>query len=93
MCVVSATVLPYKGWYEWTAEEEAVRTEVNAFIRTGGAVDAVADFDKVIRSPYDPQRMLPTFDGGDHLHPNDKGMQAMADSLDLKALNCDRTIR
>ena len=57
--------------------------------RTSGAVDAVADFDKVLRSPYNPQRLLPTFDGGDHLHPNDKGMQAMADSIDLGDLECD----
>jgi hypothetical protein len=32
--------------------------------------------------------MLPSFDGGDHLHPGDKGMQAMADAVDLTALDC-----
>ena len=31
---------------------------------------------------------LPVFDGGDRLHPNDEGMQAMADAVDLKALDC-----
>ncbi|MFB8351248.1 SGNH/GDSL hydrolase family protein [Streptomyces niveus] len=90
LCVVGATVLPFKGWSEWDPEEEAVRTEVNEWIRTSGEVDAVADFDKVLRSPYDARRMLPTFDGGDHLHPNDKGMQAMADSVALASLECDR---
>ncbi|MFD9219000.1 SGNH/GDSL hydrolase family protein [Streptomyces sp. NPDC060064] len=89
-CVVGATVLPYKGWSEWTPAEEAVRRDMNAFVRTGGEFDAVADFDRVLRSPYDSERMLPTFDGGDHLHPNDKGMQAMADSVDLSALACER---
>ncbi|MFI1393633.1 SGNH/GDSL hydrolase family protein [Streptomyces sp. NPDC020681] len=88
-CVVGATVLPFKGWSEWSPAGEAVRQEVNAFIRTGGEFDAVADFDRVLRSPYDAERMLPTFDGGDHLHPNDKGMQAMADSVPLKSLECD----
>ncbi|WP_392674885.1 SGNH/GDSL hydrolase family protein [Streptomyces sp. LN785] len=87
-CVVGATVLPYKGWSEWDPQGDAVRAEVNEWIRTSGAVDAVADFDKVLRSPYDPQRLLPTFDGGDHLHPDDKGMEAMADSIDLGALAC-----
>ncbi|MFD5898923.1 SGNH/GDSL hydrolase family protein [Streptomyces sp. NPDC060366] len=90
LCVVGATVLPFKGWSEWDPEEEAVRAEVNEWIRTSGEVDAVADFDKVLRSPYDAQRILPTFDGGDHLHPNDKGMQAMADSVALTSLECDR---
>jgi lysophospholipase L1-like esterase len=89
-CVVGATVLPYKGWWEWNPAEEAVRQEVNAFVRTSGEFDAVADFDRVLRSPYDAERMLPTFDGGDHLHPNDKGMQAMADSVDLGSLECEK---
>ncbi|MDX3768983.1 MULTISPECIES: SGNH/GDSL hydrolase family protein [unclassified Streptomyces] len=88
-CVVGATVLPYQGWSEWDPQGDAVRMEVNEWIRTSGAVDAVAEFDKVLRSPYNPQRLLPTFDGGDHLHPNDKGMQAMADSIDLADLECD----
>ncbi|MFF3057138.1 SGNH/GDSL hydrolase family protein [Streptomyces sp. NPDC057909] len=88
-CVVGATVLPYQGWSEWDPQGDAVRMEVNEWIRSSGAVDAVADFDKVLRSPYNPQRLLPTFDGGDHLHPNDKGMQAMADSIDLGDLECD----
>lgn len=90
LCVVGATVLPFKGWSEWDPGEEAVRAEVNEWIRTSGEVDAVADFDEVLRSPYDAQRILPTFDGGDHLHPNDKGMQAMADSVALTSLECDR---
>lgn len=87
-CVVAATVGPFKGWSEWDPAAEAVRREVNAFVRTTGPFDAVADFDHVLRSPYDPERMLPFLDGGDHLHPNDKGMQAMADAVDLHTLDC-----
>ncbi|MBT2422416.1 SGNH/GDSL hydrolase family protein [Streptomyces sp. ISL-22] len=90
-CVVGATVGPFKGWHEWDPAAEAVRQEVNAFIRTGGVFDAVTDFDRVLRSPYDPGRMLPALDGGDHIHPNDKGMQAMADAVDLTALDCGTT--
>ncbi|KMS73896.1 G-D-S-L family lipolytic protein [Streptomyces viridochromogenes] len=88
-CVVGATVGPFKGWHEWDPAGEAVRQEVNAAIRTTGVFDAVTDFDRVLRSPYDPARMLPALDGGDHIHPNDKGMQAMADAVDLTALECD----
>ncbi|MFI6369354.1 SGNH/GDSL hydrolase family protein [Streptomyces sp. NPDC050546] len=87
-CVVGATIAPFKGWREWDPAGEAVRQEVNAFIRTSGEFDAVADFDRVLRSPYDQERILPGFDGGDHLHPNDKGMRAMADAVDLESLDC-----
>jgi lysophospholipase L1-like esterase len=87
-CVVAATVGPFKGWHEWDPAAEALRRDVNAFIRDSGAFDAVTDFDRILRSPYDPERILPVFDGGDHLHPNDKGMQAMADAVDLTALGC-----
>ncbi|MFE2045663.1 SGNH/GDSL hydrolase family protein [Streptomyces sp. NPDC059477] len=88
LCVVGATVGPYKGWYEWDAAGEAVRQEVNAFIRDSGEFDAVADFDRALRSPYDQERILPFLDNGDHLHPNDKGMQVMADTVDLNSLDC-----
>ena len=87
-CVVGATIAPYKGWQEWDPAGEAVRQRVNAFIRDSGEFDGVTDFDRVLRSPYDPERILPGFDGGDHLHPNDKGMQAMADAVDVQSLDC-----
>lgn len=90
VCVVGGTVLPFKGWSEFDPASEAVRQGVNDFIRNGGALDAVTDFDTLLRSPYDHERLLPVFDGGDHLHPNDKGMQAMADSVALTSLRCAR---
>ncbi|MYS90833.1 MULTISPECIES: SGNH/GDSL hydrolase family protein [Streptomyces] len=87
-CLVAATIAPYKGWQEWDPAGEAVRRKVNSFIRTSGEFDAVTDFDRVLRSPDDPERILPAFDGGDHLHANDKGMRAMADAVDLQSLDC-----
>ncbi|MFC7842603.1 SGNH/GDSL hydrolase family protein [Streptomyces sp. NPDC057382] len=87
-CVVGATIAPFKGWPEWDPAAEAARRKVNAFIRHGGAFDAVTDVDRVLRSPRDPERMLPAFDSGDHIHPNDKGMRAVADAVDLDSLEC-----
>jgi lysophospholipase L1-like esterase len=89
-CVVGATVMAYKGWYEYDAAGEAVRQGVNDWIRNSGEFDAVTDLDKITRNPYDQQQMMPFFDSGDHIHPNDKGMQAMADAVDLSALQCNR---
>ena len=61
-------------------------SSVNYWIRTSGAFDAVFDFDQAIRDPSDPTRMLPEYDSGDHLHPNDAGYQKMADSVNLAVI-------
>ena len=67
----------------WTPAREAVRQAVNAWIRDGGAFDAVVDFDKGLRDPEHPTRMLPVYDCGDHLHPSDAGYNRMGDVIDL----------
>jgi len=73
---------PFPGF--WTADLEAKRQAVNQWIRTSKAYDAVIDFDHVLRDPSHPSRLLPAYDGGDHVHPNDAGYRAMADAIDLK---------
>jgi lysophospholipase L1-like esterase len=60
-----------------------VRKAVNEWIRTGGAFDGVIDFEKAIRDPANPDRMLAAYDGGDHLHPGDEGYKAMGAAIDL----------
>jgi lysophospholipase L1-like esterase len=67
----------------WTPAREAVRQAVNAWIRDGGAFDAVIDFDKGVRDPEHPARMLPNYDCGDHLHQSDGGYNHMGDIIDL----------
>lgn len=67
----------------WTPAREAVRQAVNAWIRDGGAFDAVIDFDKGVRDPEHPARMLSIYDCGDHLHPSDLGYNRMGDIIDL----------
>jgi len=79
-----ATITPYEGTADYfTPEGEMVRQAVNDWIRTAGAFDAVIDFDAITRDPDHPARLLPAYDGGDHLHLNDAGFQAMADGIDL----------
>ncbi|HTF10015.1 MAG TPA: SGNH/GDSL hydrolase family protein [Asanoa sp.] len=85
--VYGATLTPFQdttipGYY--TAANEAKRQALNAWIRTGGEYDAVIDFDRAVRDPGQPGRMLPAYDSGDHLHPNDAGMRAMADAIPLR---------
>ncbi|HEV7899192.1 MAG TPA: SGNH/GDSL hydrolase family protein [Planosporangium sp.] len=84
--VVAGTLTPFKGWPAYTDDLESVRLAVNDFIRTSRAFDGVVDFDAGLRDPADPHRLLPAYDCGDHLHPNDAGYQAMADLVDLRQL-------
>ncbi|HLJ76031.1 MAG TPA: SGNH/GDSL hydrolase family protein [Acidobacteriaceae bacterium] len=83
--VIGATITPYggSGYYHPDAENEADRQAVNAWIRGAGHFDAVIDFDKVVRDPGQPDRLLPAYDCGDHLHPSPAGYKAMADAIPL----------
>jgi lysophospholipase L1-like esterase len=84
--VYGCTLLPFEGatgGYH-SSEKEAVRAAVNAWIRSPGAFDAVIDFDRVMRDPSHPTRLQPAYDSGDHLHPSDRGQQAMGDAVDLE---------
>jgi lysophospholipase L1-like esterase len=76
---------PFVGsdYYAPAAADEADRVAVNAWIREPGHFDAVVDFDKVVRDPAAPSRMLPAFDSGDHLHPGPMGYKAMGDAIPL----------
>ncbi|WP_329552266.1 SGNH/GDSL hydrolase family protein [Streptomyces sp. NBC_00696] len=84
--VIGATLTPYGGAGAFTAAREAVRQKVNTFIRGGGPFDGIVDFDAAVRDPAQPQRILPGYDSGDHLHFNDAGMRALAEAVDLTAL-------
>lgn len=86
VAVVGATLQPDEGSTYYTPHGNRVRQEVNRWIRTSGAFDSVADFDKVLRDPLDPARLLPKYDSGDHLHPNDAGYLAIADAISPWAL-------
>lgn len=88
--VVGGTITPYGGNGGWTTAREAVRQSVNDLIRHGGVFDAVVDFDAVVRDPAAPDRILPDYDSGDHLHFDDAGLQAMADAVDLRSLDHGR---
>jgi len=91
--VIGATITPFAGALGGSPihgyaspEKEALRQRMNHWIRTSGAFDAVADFDAAVRDPAHPDRLLPAFDSGDHLHPGDQGYAAMAAAIDAAQL-------
>ncbi len=63
---------------------DAKRRAINEWIRTSNAFDGVIDFEAIVRDPAQPDRMLPLYDSGDHLHPSDAGYNAMGEAIDLK---------
>jgi len=68
----------------YTAEREATRQKVNSWILSSGEFDAAVDLDKVLRDPVRPTQLLPSYDSGDHLHPNNAGCLAEADAIPLR---------
>ncbi|MFI6868553.1 SGNH/GDSL hydrolase family protein [Nocardia sp. NPDC050406] len=80
--VVGATLLPFGGSDYYTAEREAVRDTVNAWIRTSGEFDAVVDLEAALADPADADRLAAAYDVGDHLHPNDAGYALMAATVE-----------
>jgi lysophospholipase L1-like esterase len=92
MRIIGATLTPFNDAFAglpphgfYSPEKETKRQAINAFIR-GGAFDGVIDFDAVVRNPAKPTETQAAYDSGDHLHPNDAGYKAMADSIDLSVL-------
>ncbi|HEX8806964.1 MAG TPA: SGNH/GDSL hydrolase family protein [Candidatus Aquilonibacter sp.] len=77
--IMVGTIMPIEGSYSYFPEIEATRQAVNAFIRASRVFDGIVDFDKAMRDPSDPHRLLPAYDGGDHLHPSPKGLRVMGE--------------
>ena len=80
---IGCTLTPFAGAAYYSDKGEEIRTAYNQWIRTGGAFDAVVDFDKVTQDPANPKQIRPDYNIMDHLHPNDTGYKAMADAVDL----------
>ena len=86
--VIGCTITPYVGsdYYHPDAASEADRVALNTWIRTSGLFDAVVDFDKILRDPAHPERMIAAYDSGDHLHPSAAGYKVMANAINLEVL-------
>lgn len=87
--VIGATIVPrhnvapVAGNTGWNDVKTKVRNEVNAWIREGGAFDAIIDFDRVVRSAANPDLLNVTYNCGDGIHPSPLGYFQMGKSVDL----------
>jgi lysophospholipase L1-like esterase len=82
--VFGATIAPYGGAGYYSPAGEQVRQAINTWLRTTTAFDGIIDFDQLLRDPADPTRLSPKFAFTDHLHPNDAGLQAMGEAINLQ---------
>ena len=92
LTIYGVTLAPFEGANYWTLEGELKRQALNEWIRTSDAYDAVIDFDAVLRDPAEPTKLRPEYDSGDHLHPNDAGYEAMANSVDVGLFTTGRRL-
>ena len=74
--------MPIKHSTKDVGNNEATREAVNAWIRTSGAFDHVIDFEPTMADPADPLSLKASLTC-DHVHPNQAGYTAMANSIAL----------
>jgi lysophospholipase L1-like esterase len=74
---------PVPGNTGWDDAKSRTRNQVNAWIRNGAHFDGVIDFEKIVGSRTDPNRMEPAYNCGDGIHPSPIGYFQMGKSVDL----------
>ncbi|KAK7179277.1 hypothetical protein DPSP01_005698 [Paraphaeosphaeria sporulosa] len=80
---IGGTITPFGGNSYYSAGHEQARKQVNDFIKAKGNFDFVVDFAGAIENKGDPTKMDSKYNGGDGLHPNVAGYQAMANAFPL----------
>jgi lysophospholipase L1-like esterase len=80
--IIGATVIPRHN-AAWLPAYNPVRHAVNDWIRSNPELDAVLDFDELLKDPSDADHINPLYDSGDHIHPNPAGYALMGESIDL----------
>jgi lysophospholipase L1-like esterase len=79
-----STLTPFQGSGGWTQQGETEREAIDSFIRgADSGCDGIVDQDTATHDPANPTRYLPAFNSGDSLHPNEAGLQAIANAVNL----------
>ena len=83
-----STLTPFQGSGGWSPTGETAREAIIAFIKSADSgCDGIVDQDAATHDPAKPTWYLPSYDAGDHLHPNETGLQAIANAVDLTGLD------
>jgi lysophospholipase L1-like esterase len=83
--IFGATITPYGGYSSYSASGEAVRKQVNTYIKSG-AFDGYIDFDTAVTDGGNPPKLQATYatwSQQDGLHPGPEGYKKMGNTPDL----------
>jgi lysophospholipase L1-like esterase len=82
---IGATITPFGGNGQAYSNptREQTRVKVNDWILKSGAFDKTVDFAGMVADSAVKSQLARQYDGGDHLHPNVAGYQAMANGFPL----------
>lgn len=86
MRLILGTVPPFRGALPdtpmeatyWSPGKDALRRELNDWLRAADFHDGLVDFDRLLSAPGDDMRLGEVHDSGDHLHPGKEGNRTMA---------------
>ena len=92
IAVYAGTMPPFAGSVYYDSAKEQVRQATNNWIRSSREFDAVIDFDRLLRDPAAPSRLISAYDSGDHLHPNNAGYQLMGNAVPLSLFSAIATL-
>lgn len=78
--ILLGTVMPFwnEQYLSWIQKGEAVRTELNTWIKEKSQADGVIDYAQAATDPKNPSHMKNGIHIGDGLHPNTQGGRIMA---------------
>lgn len=79
--VIGCTPTPFGGIKAFNVKKEELRLKIRKWVMESGEYDHVIDFGAWVADPDNKSYMLKEFDSGDHLHPNDKGGECMAEHI------------
>lgn len=77
--VLACTITPFTGATNITTEKEELRLCLNDWILHHPSIDYAIDVSKEVST--EDYCLLPQYDSGDHLHPNQAGGKAMANAF------------
>ena len=80
------TIPPFGRNPSWSPAIERERRAINRWMRASPLPDGVIDAEPVLADPAHPTWLLPVYDSGDGLHPDDAGHAALGTSIHLSLL-------
>ncbi len=75
-------ITPFKNHSYAGGQALTIRSQINDWVKTSGAFDAVVDLADAIADPSDKEQLLQMY-SNDWLHPNIAGYEAMGNAVDL----------